>query len=143
VLLARSELTEEARRDWAQRAEACAQRGLRVLALAWARGEAEDGLEWLGLVLFWDPPRAEVPGAVQAARAAGVRVVMVTGDHPATAAAIARDRHRRAPDGGAELDAFARSCASASPWRTSTPASRRSTSCGSSRRSSTAARSSP
>jgi len=90
VLLARSELSEEARRDWAQRAEACAERGLRVLAMAWARGEAEQGLEWLGLVMFWDPPRAEVPGAVQAARAAGVRVVMVTGDHPATAAAIAR-----------------------------------------------------
>ena len=89
-LLARSALSEEARRDWMQRAEACAARGLRVLALAWARGEAEDGLAWLGLVLFWDPPRAEVPGAVQAARAAGVRVLMVTGDHPATAAAIAR-----------------------------------------------------
>jgi len=44
----------------------------------------------LGLVLFWDPPRAEVPHAVQAALRAGIRVVMITGDHPATALAIAR-----------------------------------------------------
>jgi Ca2+-transporting ATPase len=109
VLLARCELPAQERRAWAARAEECATRGLRVLALAWARGEAEQGLGWLGLVLFWDPPRAEVPGAVQAARAAGVRVVMVTGDHPATAAAIARtigiDAHDVAT--GAELDALA------------------------------------
>jgi Ca2+-transporting ATPase len=108
VLLARSGLSPQERRAWAARAEECAARGLRVLALAWAHGEAEQGLAWLGLVLFWDPPRAEVPGAVQAARAAGVRVVMVTGDHPATAAAIARtigiDAHDVAT--GAELDAL-------------------------------------
>ena len=108
VLLARSALAAEARREWAARAEASAAHGLRVLALAWGPGETEQGLAWLGLVLFWDPPRAEVPGAVQAARAAGVRVVMVTGDHPATAAAIARtigiDAERVAT--GAELDAL-------------------------------------
>ena len=109
VLLARCELSEEARREWTQRAEASAARGLRVLALAWGHGEVEQGLDWLGLALFWDPPRAEVPGAVQAARAAGVRVAMVTGDHPATAAAIARtigiDAARVMT--GAELDALA------------------------------------
>jgi Ca2+-transporting ATPase len=90
VLLARTALPEAERRVWAARAEAAAAQGLRVLALAWAPGVAEDGLVWLGLVLFWDPPRAEVPDALRAARAAGVRVVMVTGDHPATAASIAR-----------------------------------------------------
>jgi Ca2+-transporting ATPase len=90
VLLERSALPDAERRGWAERAEAGAARGLRVLALAWTPGEAEEGLEWLGLVLFWDPPRAEVPDALQAARAAGVRVIMVTGDHPATAASIAR-----------------------------------------------------
>jgi P-type Ca2+ transporter type 2C len=41
-------------------------------------------------VLFWDPPRAEVPDAIAQARAAGIRIVMITGDHPATALAIAR-----------------------------------------------------
>jgi Ca2+-transporting ATPase len=108
VLLPRCELSDEARREWAERAEASAARGLRVLALAWGRGEVEQGLEWLGLVLFWDPPRAEVPDAVRAARAAGVRVVMVTGDHPATAAAIARTIGIDAGSvvTGAELDAL-------------------------------------
>jgi Ca2+-transporting ATPase len=59
-------------------------------------------------VLFWDPPRAEVPDAVQAARAAGVRVIMVTGDHPSTAAAIARTIgiDARRVTTGAELDAL-------------------------------------
>jgi Ca2+-transporting ATPase len=90
VLLARSALPDAERRAWAERAAASAARGLRVLALAWSPGEAESELAWLGLVLFWDPPRAEVPGALGAARAAGVRVVMITGDHPATAASIAR-----------------------------------------------------
>jgi Ca2+-transporting ATPase len=109
VLLARCALSDEARREWGARAEARAARGLRVLALAAGPGEAEHGLDWLGLVEFWDPPRLEVPDAVRAARAAGVRVLMVTGDHPATAAAIARavgiDAERVAT--GAELDALA------------------------------------
>ncbi len=90
VLLGRSSLPDAERRSWGERAEAAARRGHRVLALAWTPGEAETGLEWLGLVLFWDPPRAEVPEALRCARDAGVRVVMVTGDHPATAAAVAR-----------------------------------------------------
>jgi Ca2+-transporting ATPase len=109
VLLARSALSDEARRAWFERAEAAAARGLRVLALACGRGEVERGLDWLGLVLFWDPPRAEVPDAVRAARAAGVRVLMVTGDHPTTAAAIARTVGIDAEHvtTGAELDALA------------------------------------
>jgi Ca2+-transporting ATPase len=90
VLLARSALPEAERGTWSERAEDAARRGHRVLALASGSGDAETGLEWLGLVLFWDPPRPEVPDAMRAARAAGVRVVMVTGDHPATAASIAR-----------------------------------------------------
>jgi Ca2+-transporting ATPase len=106
ILLARSALPDAERRGWAERAEAGAARGLRVLGLAWAPGEAEEGLEWLGLAFFWDPPRAEVPEALRAARAAGVRVIMVTGDHPATAASIARTIGIDARDivTGAELD---------------------------------------
>jgi magnesium-transporting ATPase (P-type) len=71
--------------------------GRRVLAVArreW-RGEPGDGmehdLELLGLVGLEDPPRPDVGPALQACRDAGVRVAMVTGDHPATAAAIARE----------------------------------------------------
>ncbi|MEN8160393.1 MAG: HAD-IC family P-type ATPase, partial [Myxococcota bacterium] len=106
VLLERCAMSEAAREEWAGRAEAAAARGLRVLALAWGPGVSEEGLRWLGLVLFWDPPRAEVPDAVRAARAAGVRVVMVTGDHPATAAAVARTIgvHAERVVTGAELE---------------------------------------
>ena len=48
------------------------------------------GLRFLGLVSLIDPPRATVPDAVCKCRAAGIQVVMVTGDHPITAKAIAR-----------------------------------------------------
>jgi P-type Ca2+ transporter type 2C len=61
-----------------------------VVAIASAAGETEDHLSILGLAVFWDPPRSEVSTAVRTAREAGIRVVMITGDHPATALAIAR-----------------------------------------------------
>ncbi len=68
-----------------------AQRGLRVLAIATGTGETEDGLTMLGLVGMADPPRPEAIAAVAAARRAGVTTVMITGDHPVTAGAIARE----------------------------------------------------
>lgn len=67
--------------------------GLRVLAISWKRCEkladAEDGLTLLGLVGLMDPPRTEVKGAIAQCRSAGIEVVMITGDHPVTAKAIA------------------------------------------------------
>lgn len=48
------------------------------------------GMRFLGLVSMIDPPRASVPNAVQKCRDAGIRVIMITGDHPITAQAIAR-----------------------------------------------------
>lgn len=89
VLLERSNLTSKERSIWAAKINDAAAGGSRMLALAWARGEAEVGVEWLGTVALWDPPRAEVPGAIDATQQAGIRVQMVTGDHPATARAIA------------------------------------------------------
>ncbi|MEO8179766.1 MAG: cation-translocating P-type ATPase [Deltaproteobacteria bacterium] len=68
-----------------------ATRGLRVLAIAVGKGEAEEALTLLGLVGIADPPRTEAIEAVKAARAAGITTVMITGDHPATAQAIARE----------------------------------------------------
>lgn len=75
---------------------------------------AGDGLEhdlvWLGAVGIIDPPREEAGVAVARARAAGVRTVMITGDHPATAGRIAADLGIAPPGGpvltGAQLDAL-------------------------------------
>jgi magnesium-transporting ATPase (P-type) len=71
--------------------------GRRVLAVArrrWDHGageEMEHDLELLALLGLEDPPRSDVGGALQQCRDAGIRVAMVTGDHPGTAAAIARE----------------------------------------------------
>jgi Ca2+-transporting ATPase len=89
VILQRCDLSSEDRGSWVEKADAYAREGFRVLAVAWVAGETEDHLSLLGLVLFWDPPRPEVPDAVAKARAAGIRIIMITGDHPATALAVA------------------------------------------------------
>jgi len=52
--------------------------------------DTSDSLTYIGLMALIDPPRAAVPGSVLLAQRAGVKVVMVTGDHPTTAAAIAK-----------------------------------------------------
>merc|ERR1712088_749258 len=49
-----------------------------------------DGLRFVGLMSMIDPPRAAVPDAVSKCRSAGIKVIMVTGDHPITAKAIAK-----------------------------------------------------
>ena len=73
------------------------ERGLRVLAAATAgpaagaEGIPTEGLALLGLLALEDPPREGVRDALAACRAADVRVVMLTGDHPRTAEAIARE----------------------------------------------------
>jgi Ca2+-transporting ATPase len=66
-------------------------RGLRVLAVAFGSKACEEDLEILGLVGLADPPRTEAIDAIAQARAAGIRTVMITGDHPTTAAAIAKE----------------------------------------------------
>jgi Ca2+-transporting ATPase len=66
-----------------------AARGLRVLAVATGSGPREESLTLRGLIGIADPPRTEAVEAVAAARAAGITTVMITGDHPLTAKAIA------------------------------------------------------
>jgi len=89
-------LTDTAKLEWVRRNEEVAGEGLRTLGLAMKRednGEAEpyERLTLIGLVCLADPLRADVPSAIAACRAAGVRVVMMTGDHAATAERIASD----------------------------------------------------
>ncbi|KAH7099010.1 putative sarcoplasmic/endoplasmic reticulum calcium ATPase [Auriculariales sp. MPI-PUGE-AT-0066] len=84
--------------------EQLARQGLRVLAIAhrrlpgpvekWEaqeRAEVEQKLTFLGLAAIYDPPRAETAGAVSECKLAGITVHMLTGDHPATATAIAKE----------------------------------------------------
>lgn len=83
------------RARWARRSARAAGQGLRLLALAQKAAEGPgapaapfEGLTLVGLVALADPLRPGVPGAIAACRRAGVRVVMLTGDHAATARAI-------------------------------------------------------
>ncbi len=79
-------------------ADAMAARGLRVLAVArarfagppWPAQEHDFNFEFVGLLGLADPLREEIPQAMHECHAAGIRVVMITGDYPVTAQAIAR-----------------------------------------------------
>jgi Ca2+-transporting ATPase len=86
-------LTEADRDSLLQMEREFALAGLRVLAIARKRHttpeHSELGMTWLGLVGMMDPPRAEARAAVQTCRTAGITPVMITGDHPLTATAIA------------------------------------------------------
>ncbi len=83
----------------ADRAEAFAAGGFRVLAVAQGERDTvpvdaagyEHDLRLLGLVAILDPPRASAAATIAACRDAGISPVLITGDHPATAAAIAAD----------------------------------------------------
>ncbi|NET60028.1 MAG: cation-translocating P-type ATPase [Symploca sp. SIO2E6] len=92
-------LTDAQRQEILERNNQMAGAGLRVLGLAYKHLEvlpeeedaemAEQGLVWLGLVGMWDAPRPEVLEAVRECQEAGIRPVMITGDHQLTARAIA------------------------------------------------------
>lgn len=88
------------RRHVEEKAEAMADSALRVLAVGYRplrhdeckiNEESETGFIFLGLVGMKDPPRPEVSDAIARCHRAGIRILMITGDHPATARAIARE----------------------------------------------------
>jgi Ca2+-transporting ATPase len=90
-----SELTHSKRRELNELNISMANKALRVIAIAFRKSLSpiimkEDGLIFAGLLGMIDPPREEVPAAVSVCLQAGIKPVMITGDHVATARAIAK-----------------------------------------------------
>ncbi|MGB8346890.1 MAG: HAD-IC family P-type ATPase, partial [Ktedonobacteraceae bacterium] len=97
-------LTAERRAEILAQVELLAAEALRTIGVAWRAvpreelDEAEElnehmeqELVWLGVIGMMDPPRPEAAESVRLAQRAGIRVIMITGDHPITAGAIARE----------------------------------------------------
>ena len=97
VVLALVSLSPADRQRWVDQVSALAESGHKVIACAWQPLNAWTGAEpardfrLAGLLAFEDPVRDGVAAAVTACQAAGIRIIIVTGDHPVTARAIARD----------------------------------------------------
>ena len=117
VLINRITSSDEEKAVITQRVAELSEKGLRILAFAEKKfdkdtvcPEDEDGLEFVGLIAMMDPPREESKAAVAECRKAGIKPVMITGDHIVTASAIAReigilDDNSKAVEGH-ELDAY-------------------------------------
>ncbi len=93
-------MTDERRQKWLDEIDRMAARGLRVLGIAYRplsqvpndiTSDIERNLVMLGLVGILDPARPEAKEAVKTAKEAGIRTIMITGDHALTAEAIAQD----------------------------------------------------
>ncbi|MFY9269906.1 MAG: cation-transporting P-type ATPase [Candidatus Manganitrophaceae bacterium] len=95
---ATTSLSEEIKEKFLDAERSMAEEGLRVLSFAHRiipdgidRSRLEEAMILLGLVGLEDPPRPEVPDAIRRCREAGIKVIMITGDHPGTALAIGKE----------------------------------------------------
>jgi Ca2+-transporting ATPase len=101
AIIEKSGSEEKLRSEWKQRNEELASQGMRVIAAGSMRSYASgkdkrpmrtalsEGFEILGLFGIIDPPRSDVKQAINEAQAAGIGIIMITGDHPKTASHIA------------------------------------------------------
>lgn len=117
TILRRCALDTSERAEWHSKVMELSAAAYKVIACAyrdmdsasWADAEPDTDYTFAGLLAFADPVRPGVREAVLAARAAGIRVILVTGDHPATARAIAEQTAIAGPDAmlveGKDLDA--------------------------------------
>ena len=117
VVLALAALTPIERETWTLRVHELAAGGHKVIACAsrrldgaWAGGEPDRGFRFEGLLACEDPVREGAADALARCREAGIQVIMVTGDHPDTARAVARELglggHSPRVLAGEEIDAF-------------------------------------
>lgn len=91
-----SAFSKEDKKKWIEKNQEMAENGLRVLAVACKKASEEDvevyeDLIFIGLLGLLDPPRKEIEEYIEACQNAGIRLVMVTGDHPATAKNVAKE----------------------------------------------------
>lgn len=102
AVLAVSQVSNEFKASIEEKANSYSEKGMRVLAFAYKEvsddnfsqmqiKDVESDLTFAGLVAITDPPRQESIESVKKCHAAGIRVIMITGDHPKTAAAIAHE----------------------------------------------------
>ncbi len=100
VVLAQCETAPEEAARWLAQTEELARSGHKVIGCAWQSpdpeswyvgGEPDRGFRFAGLLAFEDPVRVEVPQAVRECLSAQIHVIMITGDHPATATAVAQE----------------------------------------------------
>lgn len=114
-----ADFTQEQKEKYLKKNNHLAQKGLRVLAIAYKKGvskaaeiekEIEQNMVFLGFAGILDPPRPDVTRAIEEAQTAGIRTIMITGDQPGTAMAIARRIGMRGAQEevitGTELDEF-------------------------------------
>jgi Ca2+-transporting ATPase len=97
TVLGRCEMPAVEREAWLEEVSGLSAQGRKVIACGWLirelepEAEPEAGFRFAGLIAVTDPVRSGVREAVAAARQDGIQVVMITGDHPATALAVARE----------------------------------------------------